>query len=154
LQTWAPFNVQVCLNGREWLARQLVAARIAHHQRDNCLVWIANVAAAQKLADAQLETRWEVLLDGLLDQAFPARRALFPEAQLRHYWSLQQSEWATDLLFHRAADLERLYPPLVRQAMSVFQSDDILRFLGRVNPGRALAPSSQVEEGPQNTRTM
>jgi hypothetical protein len=23
IQTWFPFNVQVCLNGREWLARQL-----------------------------------------------------------------------------------------------------------------------------------
>ena len=144
LQTWAPFSVQVCLNGRERLARQLVAARIAHQQRDNCFVWIENIAAAQKLADAQLETRWEDLLDGLLDQAFPARRELFPEPQLRHYWSLQQSEWATDLLFHRADDLERLYPPLVRQAMSGFQSDDILRFLGRVNPNRVFAPGCRV----------
>ncbi len=145
LQTWAPFSVQVCLNGRERLARQLIAARIAHQKRDNCFVWIADVAVAQKLADAQLETRWEDLLDGLRDQAFPARRELFPEPQLRHYWSLQQSEWATDLLFHRAADLERLYPPLVRQAMSVFQSGDILRFLGRVNTGRVFAPGYRVE---------
>ncbi len=145
LQTWAPFSVQVCLNGRERLARQLVAAQIAHQKRDNCFVWIADVAAAQKLADAQLETRWEDLLDELLDQGFPARRELFPEPQLRHYWSLQQSEWATDLLFHRTADLERLYPPLVRQAMSVFQSDDILRFLGRVNTSRVFAPGCRVE---------
>jgi len=145
LQTWAPFSVQVCLNGRERLARQLIAARIAHQKRDNCFVWLADVVAAQKLADAQLETRWETLLDGLLDQAFPARRVLFPETQLRHYWSLQQSEWATDLLFHRTADLERLYPPLVRHAMSVFASDDILRFLGRVNTGRVFAPGCRVE---------
>ena len=145
LQTWAPFSVQVCLNGRERLARQLIAARIAHQQRDNCFIWIADLAAAQKLADAQLATRWEPLLNGLLDQAFPARRELFPEPQLRHYWSLQQSEWATDLLFHRTADLERLYPPLVRHAMSVFQSDDILRFLGRVNTGRVFAPGCRVE---------
>jgi hypothetical protein len=145
LQTWAPFSVQVCLNGRERLARQLVAARIAHQQRDNCFVWLEAAAAAQKLADAQLETRWEELLDGLLDQAFPARRELFPEPQLRHYWSLQQSQWATDLLFHRTADLERLYPPLVRHALSVFQSEDILRFLGRVNTGRVFAPGCRVE---------
>lgn len=145
LQTWAPFSVQVCLNGRERLARQLIAARIVPQQRDNCLVWIEEVAAAQKLADAQLETHWEDLLDGLLDEAFPARRELFPEPQLRHYWSLQQSEWATDLLFHRATDLERLYPPLVRQAMSVFPSDDILRFLGRVNTSRVFAPGCRVE---------
>ena len=28
IQTWFPFNVQVCLNGREWLGRQLAEAGI------------------------------------------------------------------------------------------------------------------------------
>lgn len=27
IQTWFPFPVQICLNGREWLARQMGAAR-------------------------------------------------------------------------------------------------------------------------------
>ena len=88
LQTWVPFSVQVCLNGRERLAQQLVSASIAHVKRDNCFTWIADLAAAQKLADAQLNTHWEPVLNGLLDQAFPARRELFPEPELRHYWSL------------------------------------------------------------------
>jgi hypothetical protein len=150
LQTWAPFSVQVCLNGRERLACQLTAAQIAHVKRDNCFTWIADMAAAQKLSDAQLQTRWEGLLDGLLDQTFPARQELFPEPELRHYWSLQQSEWATDLLFQRTADLERLYPPLVRHAMSVFQSDDVLRFLGRLNTGRVFAPGEFLLNGFRN----
>ena len=29
LQTWFPFSLQVCLNGREWLARQMDAAGLA-----------------------------------------------------------------------------------------------------------------------------
>jgi len=29
LQTWFPFNLQVCLNGREWLARTLDREHIA-----------------------------------------------------------------------------------------------------------------------------
>ena len=145
LQTWAPFSVHVCLNGREWLARQLAAANIAHVKRDNCFTWLADVAGAQRLADAQLATRWDPLLNGLLDQAFPARRALFPEPELRHYWSLQQSEWATDLLFRSQADLERLYPSLVRHAISVFDSADVLRFLGRLKPGKAFQPGCHIE---------
>jgi hypothetical protein len=36
LQTWLPFSVHVCLNGREWLARRLQQAGIAYEQRDNC----------------------------------------------------------------------------------------------------------------------
>jgi len=33
IQTWFPFNVQICLNGREWLARQL--GRLAVNSRQS-----------------------------------------------------------------------------------------------------------------------
>jgi len=36
LQTYLPFDVQVCLNGREWLARQLVCRGVGFEQADNC----------------------------------------------------------------------------------------------------------------------
>jgi hypothetical protein len=40
IQTWFPFAVQVCLNGREWLSRQLDEAKIAYIRHDNCFPWI------------------------------------------------------------------------------------------------------------------
>jgi len=58
LQTWFPFTVHVCLNGREWLARQMDAAGIGYRQRDNCFVQIADLAGAQTLLDGQLRTDW------------------------------------------------------------------------------------------------
>jgi len=36
LQSWFPFAVQICINGREWLGRRLVAERMAHQRYDNC----------------------------------------------------------------------------------------------------------------------
>ncbi len=39
LQTWLPFSIQVYLNGREWLARQLDAAGVSylrHDKRHRC----------------------------------------------------------------------------------------------------------------------
>ncbi|MDR1280937.1 MAG: hypothetical protein LBK99_08960, partial [Opitutaceae bacterium] len=56
-QTWFPFNVEVCLNGREWLARQMDRAGMDYEQRDNCFARVAGVdlqkprmkAAAQAL---------------------------------------------------------------------------------------------------------
>jgi hypothetical protein len=36
LQTWFPFLIQVCLNGREWLARQMDRAGLAYRRADNC----------------------------------------------------------------------------------------------------------------------
>src|SRR6185369_5626236 len=35
LQSWFPFQVEVCLNGRHWLARQLDEAGVAYRKREN-----------------------------------------------------------------------------------------------------------------------
>ena len=58
LQTWVPFSVQICLNGREWLARQMDRAGITYRRRDTCFVGIDDRAAAQRLMDQQLRTNW------------------------------------------------------------------------------------------------
>jgi len=44
IQTWFPFPVQVCLNGREWLARQFGRAGLEYARQDNCFPWIADWA--------------------------------------------------------------------------------------------------------------
>ena len=36
IQTWFPFNMQICLNGREWLARQLTRRGSRFARADNC----------------------------------------------------------------------------------------------------------------------
>jgi len=129
LQTWLPFSVQVCLNGREWLARSLAREGIAYEQRENCLVALSDFARAQALLDAQLRTAWGPTLDALCHQVFPSAATLFPD--VRRYWSVHQMEWATDILFDSAATLAALYPPLTRHAITQFSSADVMRFLGR-----------------------
>jgi hypothetical protein len=51
LQTWLPFNFSVCINGREWLGRQMDAAGIDYRRVDNCYTHISNLAGAQALLD-------------------------------------------------------------------------------------------------------
>jgi hypothetical protein len=51
LQTWLPLTMQVCINRREWLARQMQRAGIAYEQKDNCFTMIADLARAQALMD-------------------------------------------------------------------------------------------------------
>ncbi len=46
LQTWFPFTMQVCLNGRDWLARDLTKAGIRYRQHDNCIHWVHDLEAA------------------------------------------------------------------------------------------------------------
>jgi hypothetical protein len=54
IQTWFPFNVQICINGREWLARQLTEQGAQFRRDDNCIFWADDIPAAQRLFDEQL----------------------------------------------------------------------------------------------------
>jgi hypothetical protein len=131
LQTWFPFGMQVCLNGREGLAKSLQRAGVRYEKRDNCFIWLQDVERAQALADEQLKTDWSSLLDGLALEANPALKEALGQFNSRYYWSTHQSEWATDVMFKSAQDLGRLYPALVRHGMLAFRSPDVLRFLGQ-----------------------
>ena len=131
LQTWLPFTIHIVINGREWLARQLVRKGIGYQRQDNCFVDLAHVPRAQTLMDRQLRTRWPRLLGRLLRQVHPAHRELFRPDRLDYYWSADETEWATDVMFRSPDELARLYPRLLRHAISTFGGHDVLRFLGR-----------------------
>ncbi len=134
LQTWFPFNVHVVLNGREWLARQLDAAEIGYQRRDNCFVDLEDFARAQRLADRQPRIAWPKHLRRLLDRVHPLHQQLFAQCPGPYYWSIDQSEWATDVAFRSAEVLADLYPTLIHHGIKTFQSPDVMRFLGHKVP--------------------
>jgi hypothetical protein len=131
LQSWFPFNTHIVINGREWLAQQMNQARLSYQRADNCFPWIADFDRAQRLAKQQLNTKWPQQLDRLLARANPALQGLLPTVHMEPYWSADQSEWATDVVFRSASELAALHPRLVRHALLHFQSPDVMRFLGR-----------------------
>jgi hypothetical protein len=138
LQTWFPFNLHICLNGREWLGRQMDAEGIGYLRRENCFVQVADIPRAQKLLDRQLRISWTSLLNRIANQANPARQTIFGQhgLDLDYYWSVEESEWASDILFRSASDLKALYPRLIRHGMQTMGSADVMRFLGRKVPQR------------------
>jgi hypothetical protein len=142
IQTWFPLSIQVCLNGREWLARQMEAARLDFARQDNCFPWVEDWAQAQRLLDAQLRVKWASLLNEVARQLNPAHEAIFRTFQARYYWTTYQSEWATDVVFRRAATLGRLYPRLLRHTMTALGSTDVMRYLGRRIPASGEVPKN------------
>jgi hypothetical protein len=130
LQTWFPFNVQVCLNGREWVARQLGRRRSGFQRADNCFTWLGNAELAQRLMDEQLQTDWPALLDAVARRLNPLHARIFEALPMDYYWTGYQTEWATDILFKDPRTLAAVYPALVRHAMEHFKSPDVMRFLG------------------------
>src|SRR5262249_4348145 len=65
VQTWLPYTIQIGLNGREWLTRQLDAAGLAYRRQDNCVTWVEDLGRAQRLLDEQLQAHWPALLGEL-----------------------------------------------------------------------------------------
>ena len=131
IQSWFPFNVQVYVNGREWLAVEMDKAGIQYRRRENCFTWVEDAHAAQQLLDEQLKTNWPHILNRLSRFVNPLQDKLFPPSGLDYYWSVYSSEWATDVTFRNSSSLAEIYPALVHHAITNFSSPDVMRFLGK-----------------------
>jgi hypothetical protein len=140
IQTWFPFRVYVCINGREWLARQMDQARLHYQRRDNTFTWLEDVAQVQALLDQQLRVAWPSLLDELAATLNPIHADIFAKRPSSYYWSVADSEWASDVMFHSRAALTAVYPRLVNYAVSTFGAVDVLRFLGQPVPASGKVP--------------
>ncbi len=153
VQTWFPFSVSVCLNGREWLARQMERAGISYEQQDNCFTKLGDPQRAQALLDQQLRSNWSDLLNPLLLQAHPLAPEIGRPINQGYYWSARQTEYATDLLFKDARSLAKLYPQFLHHGIRSFASPDVLRFLGRARPnGFRGEVTSTLKHRPEGVR--
>ena len=131
IQTWFPFQVQIYMNGREWLAQQMKREGLKYIRQENCFPWVEDYARAQALIDDQLKTDWPKHLGAIAQQLNPLHGEMFvgfPAAE--YYWSVCQSEWATDIGFRGAVELQRLSPHLMELGMTGFSSPDVMKFLG------------------------
>jgi hypothetical protein len=153
IQTWFPFNVQVCLNGREWLARQLDAKFSGFRQVDNCFTALDNPRRAQRLMNSQLRTSWPKALDAIAYALNPLHDDIFETSPMSYYWTAYQTEWATDVLFKSPAALAAVYPGLVQHAMRHFKSPDVMRFLGKKISGNFLGElTTSFKDRPEGVR--
>lgn len=131
LQTWVPMTIQVCINGREYLARRLEKAGVGFEKRDNCFTRIDDLPRAQRMMDDLIHRNWPWTLSKYARRFNPW---CVPGNQIGfrgYYWTFRQSEYATDVMFRDAASLAEVYPQLVRHAMEHFQSPDVMRFFNR-----------------------
>ncbi|RPI25263.1 MAG: hypothetical protein EHM61_14855 [Acidobacteria bacterium] len=156
LQTWFPFPIQLCLNGREWLARQMDRAGVSYERVDNCFPWLEKLATAQELAREQLRLNWVPVLNRIAQEINPALETMLaPYRAVQYYWSVRESEWATDIMFRDTARLDTFYPSWIRTAIAGFGSGNVLRFLGQKLWARSKEPvevTSSYKNRPEGVR--
>ena len=134
IQSWFPYTVRVGLNGRRWLAQQLHNRQVPCELRGNLLARVGDVELAQRLLQEQKHADWPQLLRDLVRPVHPLWDYLHDQARAPFYWMTEQSEWATDFVFRRAADLAAWYPRFLRHGILHLSCKDALRFLGKKVP--------------------
>jgi hypothetical protein len=144
IQTWAPYQIQVYVNGREWLARQLDRAGIGYRRSDNKIIAVDDLAKALDLCQRFAHTDWPPFLDrqaALVNPLLPAITAAgFPG----YWWVIDQSEYASDILFTGRAALEAIRGDLVTAAVTALGATDVMHFLGR-KPHHAFAGEVTID---------
>lgn len=131
LQTWLPMPIQVCINGREYLARRLDRAGMGYEKRDNCFTRIDDVPRAQQMLDDLEKRDWVAFLNAFARRLNPWMSGDNPLDLRGYYWTIRESEYATDIMFANRQALANVYPALVRHALAHFTCQDVMRFLGR-----------------------
>lgn len=131
LQTWLPMNIFINLNGRHWLEKQLIKKRIQYIKDKNSFPWLKNMETAQELLNKQLETDWNSLLNNFSLSLCPELRTVFLPLALDYYWSADETEWATDVMFRSKNDLDKIFSFLLNYGMQVSDSRSVLRYQGK-----------------------
>jgi len=132
LQTWFPFLIHICLNGHDWLGRQMDEKGIGYRKADNRFTWIEDFQEAQKLADAQLQTDWVGLCESLRKTYHRLHdKIVEPLRGLSYYWTAAQTEFSSDILFRDQRVLDRLFPRLALHAILNLGCEQVMRFLGK-----------------------
>jgi hypothetical protein len=129
VQTWLPYRLQVAMNGREWLVRQLQKAKIDFGRLGNKILQVEDIDAMQRFLTEQLSTNWCSLLDSFVPIAFPTITSTVG-MDLSYTWTLWQSEWATDFLFRDQHALDDAMGSMVRHAFIGGHPERLLHYFG------------------------
>ena len=138
LQSWFPMTIQVYINGREWLAKQLEARHIGFVRYENSFLQIDDLPAATLLTRKLTRRSWPRTLDALARRVNPWLDLLRTLGYDGYYWVTHQAEIATDVMFRDRASLDALLPDLFEKSMTAFAAEDVLIFLGRKMNGNFL----------------
>jgi hypothetical protein len=138
--TYFPYPAKLCLNGHEWLKRQLTRQHLRFEPLDNGLRSAASPARVQAIADqfdaATIETAFRKWLARVPHPFTPAQRA----AGYRYQLSILQAEFALTQVLDRPATGRAFFEEVIRENLDVGRPDQVQlifdRRVIRTTPGR------------------
>jgi len=153
LQSWIPFGIQVYVNGREYISKQLDKTGISYKKYDNSFTQIDNIEAAQKISDDFTGKKLDGMLNHFAKQVNPFINRIKEVLGHDYYWCMEQCEYATDVMFNNRRDLESVYMDFVQHGIVNFKFDDVMTFMGRkMHPAFSGEIVSDVKRRPFGVR--
>jgi len=131
IQTWWPFTIHIYINGHEWLARQLDEQGI-EYVRDGHYFWeIADLEQAQKLCEKFAHRQWERVWNAFAKRLNPHLSTMQAWTGQGYYWTIEEAEIATDVMFGEQSLVDEMMPELCREMLLSQSAEDVMHFLGR-----------------------
>lgn len=138
--SYFPYSVRVCLNGHEWLKRQLTRRGIAYEPLDNGIRSTEDAARVQRIADtldaAKIDAVFRKWLRRLPHPFTAAHRA----AGYRYQLSILQAEFALTQVLDRPATGRGFFEEVIRENLDLGRPDQMQlifnRRVSRRTPGR------------------
>ena len=153
IQGWIPYEVQVYVNGREWLARQLDKAKVGYLRYENSLQRLEDLEVADRLCERFAHKAWPRVLNAFARLVNPLMGRIRAAGYGGYYWVLDQAEIATDVMFTSRRELMQVWPDLVHHAALNLGSEDVLGFQGRkLHPSLAAEVVTDSKRRPEGWR--
>ena len=132
--SYFPYNAKLCLNGHEYLKRQLTKQGIGFEALDNGILRCADPAAMQRLADGLTAEKIDALLRKWLARLPHPFEASDREQGIRYDISMLQAEFARTEVFDRPLAGRVFFEEVMRENLDMGRPDHVqLIFDRRVN---------------------
>ena len=129
--SYFPYNAKLCLNGHEWLKRQLAKAGIAYEALDNGLLQCRDPKAAQALADSLSAAQ----IDAVLRKWFKLLPHPFPAADRRAGYRYQAFIWQAEFSLTQVLDRPRsgrvFFEEVIRENLDLGRPDQVALIFDR-----------------------
>ena len=129
--TYFPYPAKLCLNGHEWLKRQLTRKRLRFAPLDNGIRSAASPARVQAVADqfdaATIEAVFRKWLARVPHPFTPAQRA----AGYRYQLSILQAEFALTQVLDRPATGRAFFEEVIRENLDLGRPDHVQLIFNR-----------------------
>jgi hypothetical protein len=138
--TYFPYNAKLCINGHEYLKRQLAKQDIAFEALDNGILSCADPKRMQAIADGLSPAKIDALLRKWLKQLPHPYSAADRRASYRYDLSILQAEFSLTQVFDRPRTGRVFFEEVIRENLDLGRPDQVqLIFERRVTkrtPGR------------------